>query len=61
MFRSSLIFIIIIGMAIILVMTMNGGKTGQMDEPTYNEFISLVESDNVSHVVVYEYLSRRAL
>jgi cell division protease FtsH len=25
-----------------------------MDEPTYNEFISLVESDNVSHVVVYD-------
>ncbi len=54
MFRSSLIFIIIIGMAIILVMTMGGGKTGQMDEPTYNEFITEVEKDNVSRIVVYD-------
>ena len=54
MFRGSLIFIIIFGMAIVLVMTMGGGKAGAMLEPTYNEFIKEVENDNVSHIVVYD-------
>ena len=54
MFRGSLIFIIIFGMAIVLVMTMGGGKTGKALEPTYNEFIKEVENDNVSHIIVYD-------
>ncbi len=54
MFRGSLIFIIIFGMALVLVMTMNGAKNGKMEEPTYNEFIKLVENNEVSHIVVYD-------
>ncbi len=54
MFRGSLIFIIIFGMALVLVMTMGGTKNGAMEEPTYNEFIKLVENNEVSHIVVYD-------
>jgi len=54
MFRGSLIFIIIFGIAIVLVMTMGTGKAGKMLEPTYNEFINDVENDNVSHIIVYD-------
>ena len=54
MFRSSLIFFIIFGVALVLVMTMGGGKTGDQEEPTYNDFIGYVENDNVSHIIVYD-------
>jgi cell division protease FtsH len=54
MFRGSLIFIVIFGMALVLVLTMGGTKNGKMTEPTYNEFIKLVENDEVSHIVVYD-------
>ncbi len=54
MFRGSLIFIIIFALALVLVMTMGGGTTGDMDELSYNGFIGAIESNNVSHIIVYD-------
>ncbi len=54
MFRGSIIFVLLFGMAIIFAFTMGTGNTGIQEKMTYDGFISLVENGNVSRVNIYD-------
>lgn len=54
MFRGSIIFILLFGMAIVFALTMGSGATGKQTELAYDEFILKVESNEVSSIIFYD-------